>query len=263
MITISVREIAPIPVPVGSRLPAGIKFGRLRHDYEIYGVSRPTHNGAANHVLALPETIKAAEPASVPLTKDWQLFAVNLLSLARYGLLFSSLNLTQKDIIKRAFAGTYIGFRAFTNGKGWDDGYADYINGKNTDASPMQQETINTGGNVVELLSDILRIGGKNVYKVRTLDGTRSAPDIQQINIVKTPWLIVKATNSQRVKVLDSQGIWTGQWIEYIVEPFPQNGGYDNPAAFIGKGDYNYIASDRVELLPDNAPLPNPYRYFK
>lgn len=262
---ITVKEVLPTvpdPSPI-HRLPSGYIFGRLKHDYEVYGVSRPTHNKAANHTLGLPETIKVLYPVSMPMTREWQTFAANLLSLSRYGLLFDRLNLAQKDIIKRAFAGTYIGFRAFTNGKGWNDGYADYINGKNTEAEPMQQETINTGGNVVELLSKtVYRLGGKDVYKVRILDATKAPPDINLVNTILTPWLIIKATNSQRVKVLDNAGKWTGKWIEYVVEPFPQNNGYDVPVAFMGKGGYNYIEVDRVEVLPDGAPVPIPYRYL-
>jgi hypothetical protein len=252
-------------------LPKGRKFGRLKHDHEIYGVSRPTKNGAANHVLGLPETVKASQPTFTPLTLPWQKFAVDLLSMARYGILYDQLNLTQKDVIKKAYRSLYIGFRAFTNRHGWDDGYADYINGVNTNSIPMEQETINTGGNVVELLSDEMGFAGGRVYKVRTLNaGTprnpKNPPNVLEVNHIKTPWLVFRATNSQRVKVMQPKGstqIWTGKWIEGIVEPFPQNSGFDVPGAFIGKADFNYIDARRIEVLPDGAPIPSPYRYLK
>lgn len=260
MITITVTEMIT-PEPALPRLPKGRKFGFLKHDYQVYGVSRPTFTDKANHVLGDPETIKVLYPVFMPMTEAWQWYAADLLALARYRKLYKELNLTQKEIIRTAFKSLYIGKRAFTNGHGWDDGKRDYIN-NTPGSSPMDQETITTGGNIVELLSGKIRIGGKDVYKVRQLDATKPPPNPLLYNSVMTPWYIVKATNSQRVKILDANNEWTGRWIEDVVEPFPQNGGYDVPVAFMGKGDFNYIDSFRIQSLEDNEIIPSPYHGY-
>lgn len=244
--------------PGGYILPRGRKFARLRHDYEVYGVSRPTRNKAANHVLGLPETIKVLEPAFVPLTEAWQWFTVDLLSLARYGALYKQIGPTSQSIIRNVFRGTYLGYRAFSNKHGPDNGYRDYVNNVNRDASPIEQETINTGGNVVEILDGPLSKGGKQVYKVRTMDANQPPPNPLQVNHLLAPWLIVRATNSQREKIMSGR-VWTGRWIEDIVEAFPQNDGRDNPIPFLAKGPFNYIVSERIELLMDSSSVPNPY----
>lgn len=246
------------PVIEGYRLPSGRKFARLKHDFELYGVSRPTYRGDKPHTLGLPETVKALYPVSVPLREEWQIFAADLLSLSRFRKLYKDLNSNEREIIKLAFASTYRGFRAFTNRFGPNNGYADYINKTNVNNEPIKQETINTGGNIVELLSGKIRQAGKDVFKVRILNIANKPPDPRDVE----PWLIVKATNSQREKILNEKGVWTGRWIENIVHPFPQLQGYDVPVAWVGKGDSNYIEANRIIELPDNAIVPSPYHKY-
>lgn len=250
--------LIPKPVVTGYRLPSGRKFARLKHDFELLGVSRPTRNGSANHVLGLPETIKALYPVSVPLREEWQYYAADLLSLSRFKKLYKELSKDQKEVIKVAFSSTYRGFRAFTNRFGPNNGYADYINGTNTGSEPIKQETINTGGNVVELLGERIKLAGIYVYKVRILNIANKPPDPRTVE----PWLTVKATNSQREKILNGKGDWTGKWIEDVVHPFPQLQGWDVPVAWVGKGDFNYIAADRIDILPDASFVPSPYHKY-
>lgn len=250
------REVSVgTPVP---RLPAGLRAARLLHDYELYGVSRPTHNGAHLKALGLPETIKAVYPDFMPLTKAWQFYWADLFSLSRFGRLYNELAPLEKIVIKTAFRSVTAGYRAFTNRRGWDDGYADYLNGANTHADPMEQETINTGGNVVELLSDKVRTGGKDAYRVRTLDGHKPPPDPLQVNHIKTPWLVFKATISRREKIMIGD-VWTGKWKENIVIPFDQLQGHDVPIPFMGGGEVNYIEAERINPLPDSSPVPRTY----
>ena len=173
---VSVR-IRPVQAEPDDHLPSGRNFGYLLHDYDLYGLSRPSRNDAARSVNGLPETVKVLQPVFMPITEPWQYYWVDLFSLSLYDKLYKQLTNPERDEIKQAFRSVTKGDRAFTNRHGWDNGYADYINGENPGADPMEQETINCGGNVVELLSDVIRIGGREVFEVATLDGNRPPPD--------------------------------------------------------------------------------------
>jgi len=77
------------------------------------------------------------------------------------------------------------------------------------------------------------------------------------INHRTTPWLIFKATISRREGFDPS----TGQWArEDIVIPFDQLQSHDVPIPFMGNGPWNYIDAERIRLLPEASPLPDPYR---
>lgn len=253
-VTLKITPVQPAP---DDHLPAGRKFGYLLHDYDLYGLSRPSRNNAALSAQGLPETIKALDPLFMPLTAQWQKYWVDLFSLSRFDKLYDGLDSTEKGIINLAFKSVTKGNRAFTNRHGWDDGFADYINGVNTDADPMEQETINCGGNVVELLSEIIRLGGKDVYQIVTVDGEQLPPTALEVNHRTAPWLIFKATISRR----EGYDPATGKWArEDIVIPFDQLQGHDVPIPFMGKGSFNYIEAERIRVLPDSSPLPDPYR---
>jgi hypothetical protein len=121
----------------------------------------------------------------------------------------------------------------------------------------MEQETINCGGNVVELLSDIVRVSGVQAYQVATLDGNRPPPDPLLVNHRTAPWLVFKATISRRVGYDPRTGNWAR---EDIVIPFDQLEGHDVPIPFMGLGTSNYIEAARILVLPDQAPIPDTYR---
>ena len=253
-VTVKITPVQPAPE---EHLPPGRKFGYLLHDYDLYGISRPTRNKVVRSAQGLPETIKALQPVFMPLTEAWQRYWADLFSLSRFDKLYGELSTSEKGIINTAFKSVTKGNRAFTNRRGWDDGYADYINGVNLGADPMEQETINCGGNVVELLSDIVHLGGKDVYQVGTLDGNQPPPDPLVINHKTAPWLVFKATISRR-EGFDPR---TGKWArEDIVIPFDQLQGHDVPIPFMGQGSSNYIEAERIRVLPEAAPVPDPYR---
>lgn len=246
----------PAPPPSGPRLPAGRKFARIHWNFEWSGVSRPTLDGSPNSVNGLPDTAKVLYPAFVDMTREWQWYWVDVFSLSRFGALYKDLSEMNKAYVRNAFKGVTVGWRAFTNRRSWNNGYADYVNGVNVNSDPMGQETINCGGNVVEVLSDKVRLGGKDVYKVRTLDGTKKPPNPLEVNLAKTPWLVFEATISRREQVLVG-GSWDGKtWNERIEIGFPQLGGSPVPVPFMGKGDFNYLEAHRLEMLPDNALVP-------
>ncbi|HJR80837.1 MAG TPA: hypothetical protein VJ821_12240 [Anaerolineales bacterium] len=250
-------RIAPVQPGPDDPLPPGRKFGYLLHDYELYGLSRPSRNKAARSALGLPETVKVVDPAFMPMTRAWQNYWADLFSLSRFDKLYSGLSLTEKDIINLAFKSVTKGNRAFTNRRGWDDGYADYINGVNTNADPMEQETINCGGNVVELLSNLISIGGKDAYQVVTMDGDQLPPNPLEVNHKTAPWLVFKAIISRR----EGYDPRTDEWArEDLAIPFDQLQGHDVPIPFMGKGSFNYMEAERIRVLPDRSPAPDPYR---
>lgn len=136
-------QVRPVQTGREDGLLPGRKFGYLLHDYDPYGLSRPARNDAARSVVGLPETVKALQPVFMPITKRWRYYWVDLFSLRLYNKLFNQLTDPERDAIKQAFRSVTKGDRAFTNRHGWDDGYADYINGENPGADPTAQETIN------------------------------------------------------------------------------------------------------------------------
>ena len=249
--------IAPVREQPADTLPAGRTFGYLLHDFDLYQLSRPSRNEAARHVSGLPETIKAVQPEFMRLTREWQWYWVDLFSLSLFNRLYDRLDAVEKEEIRLAFKGVTRGDRAFTNRRGWDRGYADYVNRVNLRAGPMAQETITCGGNVVELLSGVMRVGGKDVYQVATLDGNQPPPDPLVVNHKTTPWLIFKATISRR----ENYNPDTNRWLrEDIVIPFDQLRTRDVPIPFMGPSNSNYIEAERVRVLPESSPVPNPYR---
>jgi hypothetical protein len=250
-------QIRPVQMEPDGRLPPGRKFGFLLHDYDLYGFSRPSRNEAGRAALGPPQTAKVLQPVFMPITEPWQHYWADLFSLSLFDKLYNQLAGSDRDAIEQAFRSVTKGDRAFTNKHGWDNGYADYINGENTSADPMEQETINCGGNVVELLSDVIQVGGRDAYQVATLDGSRPPPDPLVVNHCSTPWLIFKATISRR-EGFDPR---TGHWArEDIVIPFAQLQSHDVPIPFMGNGAWNYIDAGRIRVLPEASPLPDPYR---
>ena len=241
------------------RLPLGRKFARLKFDYELWGVSRPTHNGDRPGTLGLPQTIKVLEPVGMPITRAWAAYWADLFSLQHFGRIYQGLTKVNREYINNALLGATVGWRAVTNKHGWDDGYAEYWTGQNAGKPPMQQETITFGGAVVELVTgQKIRKGGKDVYEVYTLDGNANPPDASVVNQFTSPWAVVMGNVSRREKILDGAGKWTGKWIEDFVDPWPQLP-TGVPIPFMGKGPRNYIAAERVQLLPDGAEVPSPY----
>lgn len=233
-----------------------VNLAYLKHDFELWGISRCTYKGSGKNSQGLPETIKAVEPRFIDMTRAWQFYWVDLFSLSRYGKLYKALNSTEKLLINNAFRGVTVGWRAFNNKHGWDDGYADYVNNVNTRSAPMGQETITTGGNVVELLSGKMRTGGVDCYKVRTLRAKDGPPDPLKVNHIDTPHLVFKATISRR----EGYNAITGKWArEDIVIPFPQLQDFDVPIPFVGFDTYNYIAAERIVPLKATDPLPPTY----
>ena len=248
----------PIPPTNTRRLPSGRKFGRLKFDFQRYGVSRPTRHGHGPATLGKPQTIKVLYPVGMPMTFKWQMYWADLFSLEHYRRLYRDLSRGERDFINNALLGATEGWRAVTNHHGHNDGYAEYWTRQNEGKPPMQQETITFGGAVVELVTgQKVRKGGKDVYEVYTLDGNQDPPDALKVNQFTDPSRVCYGNISRREKLMDARGKWTGKWREDLVIHWPQLP-TGVPICFMGVGPTNFIEAEWVEILPDNALVPKP-----
>lgn len=220
-------------------------LGYVYRNFERVGISRPTQNGSPVTVLGLPDTVKLVDSTRVPLTPALQGYWFGLLRQ------YAPAAWTD-DQVKIAWKSLTHGGRAFTNGHGWNNGYADYINGVNLDASPMMYEPIITGGNVIALrsLTKVI-IAGVLCYPVDVLDSNLSPTTYEN-----TRWTIQWATISRREGYIAATGKWTREDKEIR---FPQLGDRDVPVPLLTRSGINFIPVARVRVLTSDDPIPNPY----
>lgn len=243
--TLSIQGFADVSGVLDFTSPRPL-LGYVLRNYERAGVSRPTQIGSPITVLGLPDTNKLINSTFVPLTEPLQRYW--------YGLLRAYAPPSWTDAqVKGAWKSLTYGGRAFTNGHGWNNGYADYINGVNLGAQPMGYEPIVTGGNVVELVSTAkYSVGGHVCYKINVLDTNISPTTYQDMR-----WFVQWATISRREGYNSTTGKWTREDREMR---FPQLGGANNvPVPLFTKGGKNYIDVTRVRVLTSSDPIPYPY----
>lgn len=210
---------------------ANVQLARVKHDIELFRMSRPDRVRAPKSVVSLPATVKLRNSRFIGLSKSWQFFWYDLLKQ-------STPNLSEQRL-KRAWSSLIKGYRAFTNKHGPDNGYWDAITGENEGADPIAVEPIITTGNVVRILDGPVTLNGEVYYKIETCNLLKPPPNISRNT---HPWLIQCATESYR---------------DGRVLPFQQLGGADVYVPLFSDNDYNYIAADWVEFV-DN--VPSPYR---
>lgn len=201
-------------------------FGFVRHDYDVYGMSRPEYNGdnwnpeTGDGVYGLPETVRLYNARRIPLTYNLQWLWFNIFCEWGKGL--------PLDYLKQKFAGLLKNGRAYTDHATG----ANYILQPNSTKDPIGFNPIITGGNRVEILDNarIYRLGGYDLYKIRVLDVTKPIEPQLKYQVVG------HATISTRA--LDDSG----------VDPFPQLDGRPVPVPYFSYGD-NYIQVERIRLL--------------
>jgi hypothetical protein len=181
----------------------------------------------------VPETYPMFESHFVTLNADWQRFW------------FANLQLSQPtwtlSRLKNAWSGLIADKVCFTDRNAPENGRADFINDPNSEKSGIGHRTITTGGNVFKVKGTAVK-AGLLYYEVETLDGTKPPPNIEDVNILDTPWLIHKATTRTNITLPDGRR---------RVDPFPQLGGADVPSLLISNTP-NFIRADWCErvLLP-------------
>jgi hypothetical protein len=232
--------------------PTGRIFARVLRNFEHpgIGVSRPTQNGSALKVGGLPDTVKLLECRWIPLTRAMQEFWFAQLVQSAGG------TMSPKEL-KSAWAALTCGWRAYTNRHGWDNGYADFINGVNIGKAPMGFEPIITGGNVVEITdSQPIRKYGVLYWKIRTIDVHNFNITAAEVDRNTDPYVITLATNSCRRDFDINRKKWMNERVE---EPFPQLNGKDVPVPLFSDKPYNYIDASRVRILKPGEAIPRPY----
>jgi len=153
------------------------------------------------------------------------------------------------DELKSAWSSLTHGARAFTNRKGWNNGYCDFINRVNLDSEPMGFEPIWTGGALLEILGPAVNKVGKPHWPVRVLTPSEVST-AEEINHDTRPEVVFFATVTRRERLPDGTR---------RVNRFPQLMGKDVPVPLFSTTAENYIRGERVRLLPRGAPIPNPY----
>ncbi|MBI2758780.1 MAG: hypothetical protein HYX49_08890 [Chloroflexi bacterium] len=230
--------------------PEGL-FGRVKHDYEIYGVSRPERNNDPLWIKGLPETHKLQNSTFMPLTRAWQEYLFGMFKKVALANGLSDSSAT--DIwLKNEFRVATRGNAFWTNNHGNNNGFADYINGTNINSKPMASETIVTGGAYLEVLDNgkVYNIRGVACYAVRTLDGNQSPPSLDDFNPFFQSPVTFFATTSRREKLADGTR---------LVEELGPLDGMNCPFPVMGNGTVNYIPVDVLQLLPAGSPVPSPY----
>ena len=219
----------------------GVRYARVKHDYEVFGVSRPEYNGAPKSVWGLPETVKCGD--FVPLSKEWQFYWYYLLRKA------APPDLSEQDVID--LFGYITRRNAFkTNQHACENGYANYVTGCNVGAKPMRTEVILTGGAYLKILDypNIHSTQGRPSYLFATLNVNNPPPNPAEWDgAAQTPFIYL-ATTSVRQALSDG----TRQVI-------PLLGYFDIPVPNVSAADYALIRKDRVDILPAGSPPPRPY----
>lgn len=180
-------------------VPSDGVFYKCRHDYEC-----PAHNYIPRAGRkAMPETIQMlSKEQFTPLNKQWQEFWFGLLVKMADG------QMTDSQLID-AWASLTADKRAFTDRHAVQNGFCDYILGKNLGAKPIAIKALSCGGNIVK----VLRKGSKRI-DIATLDSRNDPPKVDDI------WgnwsLIHFATECVR---FPEKGYPDKS---YVVSPFPQ-----------------------------------------
>lgn len=241
-------------VSIVKNTPKG-KFGRIKHDYEVIGTSRPQKNlgDTQLQIQGLPEVHKLRNSKFMPLNEEWQFFLYEMMLRVCWNTGMPN-NSETSAYVKNAFRSFLRDNAAFSNGRG-SDTRADYVNGTNLDQPPIETETILTGGAYVESADGWEKhdVRGVICYAIRTLDGKKSPPIIFFDPWTQTPTVFF-ATISRRENLVN------GKYTKHdVVTPFGQLGGRNCPMFLMGDGDVNYMPVEYVEILPVGALVPNSY----
>jgi len=228
------------------------QYARVLHDYELERYkyksrletppwSLPPLPDNPNADQGVPETCKLYDSRRVRLTKKLQEFW--------FGLLLKYNPDMTLQAAKRDWASLTDGHRFITNGQGWNEGYADYINNVNTETDGMGYEPLITGGNIVEILGPAEnKPGGLRWFPIKCIDPPSNL-DVSIINLEKTPELIYNATVIRRE-------VYVGK--TRVVDPFSQFNDNSLVPLFSPNG-VNFIETTRVAFLPRGSVKPSPY----
>lgn len=245
----------PTEPPAGIPLPAGT-IHQILHDHEA-------NDGKQRY--GMPEVYPLHLSQYCELTEEWQWWWFRQLIHSYTGFVHwdeKRLSKAELDMLKGKWRSLTKDSEAFTNFKGTRT-CTDYISGVIRDENPGQ-EPLACCGDIVKILGGPVRLGGKILMTIETLDGNRPPPPIEKINRLTAPHIIQCATNVSRIIFPDGKR---------RVDPFPQLAPHDTLFALRTSGkeaetytrdgvNYaaNYILASRLRNLPAGTKVvPRPY----
>ena len=92
--------------------------------------------------------------------------------------------------------------RAFTDGNAPESGYADYVTGRNLNAQPYRWKSLQSTGNIVNVLG--VWSQNPNFYVIESLDLTKPPPSVNWV-LANKPYLIGWATEQTVVQLADGR----------------------------------------------------------
>jgi hypothetical protein len=224
-----------------------LDYNQLWPDNGMYHVSRPTRTNAPRGANTLPATARFMVDKVVVMTPDIQAW-IHYLCRIRCP------ELSDAEA-KNEWRGLMVSWRAITN-KAGSDTHADYINGTNLDAEPMQLQPMAMGGAVVKIIG-FKTLQGVDCWEFEAID---CFGNYRQYTPLTHPWLFYQPTSSVRQEIIVNNR-WTGGYRENISRPFPQ---YNEKSILpiFGVGmNVNYLPKWRIRILNAGEPFPSPFVY--
>jgi len=230
------------------------KYAQVKNHVEMFGVNILDFTGCLPNEPGIPDVFQLKQ------TKDQQPVSLNLkLQKWMKGLFDECMDgIPESDIIN-AWHKTFRGMRAFTNKFGPDNGYADYIQGLNTDAEPMKLNPTICRGNVVKVLREAFYQGGVWISEIEVLDAFD--PDTLTKTFKDNRHLIFCAVNWSRCYIDDKRTIDPRFFPHGRGEPFPNSGNRHVPIPLLGnRTTKGYIETQWLRFLDPAEPFPpSPY----
>jgi hypothetical protein len=186
----------------------GYVYMQVKHDFETgFWENKPrafSINGwdsEANPQGGFPDTFPCETVGGtrerVRLTEPFQVLWFDLLRLA-------SKNTIPNDILKERWAEITEHGRALTDFFAVQQGYRDYVLGKNLNAKDIQQKTLTMGGNIVRIIGS-----NETHWYIEAIDASQPAPEAK--DIINKPWLVHWGTQST-IEKLEDGGYLVTDW---------------------------------------------------
>lgn len=242
-------------------VPEGGDFFRILHDFELHEYNykpRQFGNGWEQDTpTAMPSTrmLWGCRPNDfIPMSREWQIWLYELLNWAVDGRIPAG-DMNQIGSLQWAYANLIANHRAFTDRHSPEDGFADFVTGRNITAKPYQWKCLHTSGNIVKKVQYPVSVDAwvrTNCIAIEALDLRLPPPKLEWL-LKEKPHLIGWATEQGVAKLPN------GRW---VVARFPQlkvaarvNGipEVGTPFPVVGVGGVNFIKKSHVSAIASGA----------
>jgi len=214
------RQISP-PADENLIVPRDGEYFRILHDFELdeykYKPRQFNPGWEQQTPTAVPSTrmMWGCRPSDfVPMKREWQFWLYELLEWASDRLIPRG-DMNEINSLSWAYANLIANHRAFTDQHAPENGFADYVTGRNEAAKPYEWKSLHATGNIVKRISHPASATAwhrTNCYAIEALNLSKPPPKLGYL-LDKTPYLIGWATEQGVTQLPD------GQW---VVSRFPQ-----------------------------------------